>query len=137
MSSFWDHLHISKWNELSINERREALQQLENHYAELQGREPCPIKPTTNPKVLGQYDYSEEIIYLNEQRLLANDKCYEAVNTILHEGRHAYQDYVIGELEGQAVEDEISKWKKNFIGGYLKKEPEYWLQSIEADANIN
>lgn len=133
MNSFWGNLHISKWNQLTINERINVLQQLEQHYAKLQGREPCTIRMTDDPELMGFYEPNSYTIYVNK-KLLQSDNCYEIVDTVLHEGRHAYQGVVIDKGVERESEEIVRIWEENFIGGYLNNDPDYWLQPIEFDA---
>ncbi|TCS93668.1 hypothetical protein [Hazenella coriacea] len=138
MNSIFDAFHISNWKKLSQDQRFEALQTLEKHYATLQGRDPLKLDATED-EVYGYYYQGK--IYLNRNSVLGDEDCYQAVNTVLHEGRHAFQTHAIiqssmgQELSLSVSQYELFNWRMNKLGGYLRKKPDYWLQPIEKDAN--
>lgn len=132
MSSLFQEFHHTKWKKLSIDQRFEAIQKLEEYYAKQQGRDACPVVVTDDEQSLGFYYQNK--IHINKTQLLQDDTAYEAVNTLLHEGRHAYQEYAIKHSLSDISQEELNKWKIDFSSGYLDKEPEYWFQAIEKDA---
>ncbi|TCS94816.1 hypothetical protein [Hazenella coriacea] len=136
MDSFFEKLHITQWNKLSKDSRLEALQSLERHYAQLQGRDACKFEGMKDKEHFGRYKQGK--IYLNHD-LLLNDNCYEAVFTVLHEGRHAFQSQTIDLSANNRLapisDKEIYTWRVSKSGGYLKQQPDYWFQPVEKDAN--
>lgn len=132
MSRF-EQLHITNWNSLTPEARFNALQQLENYYSQIQGRPSCKIVDTSNPNIWGSYNNG--VIQMNKKELLQEGMCYEAVNTILHEGRHAFQEYAIRNHLSSVDSNTLENWKSEMYGGYLIEYPEFWAQSIERDAS--
>ncbi|TCS94812.1 hypothetical protein [Hazenella coriacea] len=82
--------------------------------------------------------YKQGKIYLNYDKLLEDNACYEAVDTVLHESRHAFQDHSISNNLEQKVSsishDDLNKWKINLNGGYLRQGLDYFMQPTERDA---
>ena len=134
------------WGQLTPEQRLAELQEVENNLAAEQGRDPREvIKQHYEPHrdeqgeidgiTLGQYGRSEEhpegAIYINEDVLTRDDCSYECLETVIHEGRHAYQD----------DHSENKEWNHNMRGGYQDPEQEgtdrvdYRFQPVEADAN--
>jgi hypothetical protein len=126
------------WQELEPGERLEALQEVENRMAELQGREPLTIR--TEPMESGSFGYYDgQSITVNENDLAGTEMpVHEFVDTVVHEGRHAYQDHAISN-PGTVDEGVASAWAENMKpGNYLTAEEygqeAYANQPIEADA---
>ena len=97
------------WDELSYDERRNCIQELENRFAQEQRR---PAKTVNFEKMDGgRYGYwskSDDCIYINESLVKdsafqrpdghlvpQNDANYQIYDTIAHEGYHAYQSYAL------------------------------------------
>lgn len=140
-TNFMDILHSSKWNKANFEEKLDALQKLENHYAELQGRKPCPVTTEKMDDIseCGYYNDSKKSIVLNEDHLKSDDYDYLnyiSTDTVIHEGYHSFQY--------RATEDKIlakqventDKWKEN-ISVYYEPSEEYFyrFQPLERDTN--
>lgn len=84
------------WNRLNFVQRVDALQGLENEMARQQGREPRTLVPETmEPSTAGYYNQEDPLrIYINESNIYSNEpgNNYDLMDTVIHEGRHAYQD---------------------------------------------
>lgn len=134
------------WEQLTSEQRLAELQEVENNLAAEQGRNAKKvIKQHYEPHrdeqgevagiTLGEYGRSEEqpegAIYINEDVLARDDCSYECLETVIHEGRHAYQD----------DHSENEEWNHNMSGGYQDPNQEntdrvdYRFQPVEADAN--
>lgn len=135
------------WNKLSSIERREALQYLENQMALEQGRSPREVyvNDTLGKGQCGYYSPNDPTrIHINRDHLQSSKKGsqYDAMNTVIHEGRHAYQDDCIqGRLRNENLK-EVELWKKNYDkdvynepGNTIKERLNYRYQPIEEDAN--
>ena len=81
--------------------------------------------------------------YFDEHAIHINTKMWddisETVDTIAHEGRHAYQHYAIKHPMFHSNVEEVASWRNNNIpGNYLSAEKygqaRYKAQPIEADA---
>ena len=131
----------SKWAAASYSERLEALQGLENFFAEVQGRTPRSVKDKNLDKgVMGRYIPRNPADILIDEKLVRDDSSnFLAMDTIIHEGRHAYQDDCIMWLCTPIPADIpcIGGWRENmpgrggkYFGGGLA----YRYQPVEADA---
>lgn len=89
------------------------------------------------PNDLGSFDPETKQIVLNSD-LLKDSNPMEAMKTIMHETRHAYQDYAINHPEKVSVDaDTIKTWKENFKN-YISPDFDfeaYCNQPVEKDAN--
>jgi len=133
------------WKDVKNPYKREEfvnqwLQEIENTAAKVQGRPPAKVlfAPFPNaPNQMGTYNPAANVITIN-QNLLLKGKSWDAfMNTVLHEGRHAFQFFAID--EGTFAADftgEMSTNASNYVtyseepGGYQR----YREQPMEADA---
>lgn len=133
MNSLFQEFHNKNWRKLSVDQRFEVIQKLEEYYAKQQGRNACQVVAIEDEESLGYYYQNK--IHINKTKLLQDETAYEAVNTVIHEGRHAFQEYALKNSPSQISQEELNKWKVNFTSGYLNSVPDYWFQAIEKDAN--
>lgn len=135
-------LSFEEWKELSFDERVEVLQKVENSIAEIAHRPACGINiENLGEGYYGYYSKSTHEITLNSQYIASDSYAdyKEALDTIVHEGRHAYQDYNLNVREVHPSEGDLSNWKSNeFEYGYQDAQTcgfaAYWLQPQETDA---
>lgn len=137
-----ESLQFENWENLSIDERVEALQELENKVAEIAHRPPMDVNvEELDPGTAGYFDGKQLVIA--EHDLALNDKnAYkEVLNTLLHEGRHAYQNYNLDVKVVEENQELVDSWKVNLaILGYendMVDEMGFWryyAQPIEVDA---
>ncbi len=134
-----DGLKPDVWEKLSLNERLEVLQEVENGMAEVQGR-PAAKVITRKKGGFGAYSVKSNTIFINEKFLARNDIA-EQVDVTIHEGRHAYQRYAIIHPGFHANESEVLEWKdnlkdgcKNFRTIQLHGFRAYRTQPVEYDA---
>jgi hypothetical protein len=100
--------------------------------AEIQERPAMPIVIEDLDGAVGQYD--GESIVLDPDHVKGDDVS-EVVDTIVHEGRHAYQDHLVQNPEAASDLSVVSAWDQNMQpGGYVSQGQEYFTQPIEADA---
>jgi hypothetical protein len=134
------YLQLEEWQQAGINNRIAALQTAENRLAEEQGRPPCTVVDFVGEQ--GQNGYfvcnTPDVIHINGS-LINSDTPHQALETIAHEGRHAYQYHCINNpIQHPEVKiGQLNEWKSNFenyktpeFDGYDK----YFSQSIEVDA---
>lgn len=142
-----EELKYENWIRLSDAEKTEVLNDLEAQIAAIECRPPCPVHfEPLEPNVYGGYRPAVGDIQLNNF-LLANDygNYRELIDTLVHEGRHAYQDYNINVQETHPRHSEVDSWRDTWGNGVGKWE--YWndcrtelglrlyeQQSIEIDA---
>ena len=137
----------NEWRHLSDEQKTAVLQCIENRMASESGRKPCPVNPkwlmTGKDSIeLGYYSPSEKCICVNASQF-ASDSMYGAtsdklVETVLHEGRHAYQHQVVNGLVSHNDQADVESWTENFKdGNYISFEENprgYWNQPVEVDA---
>lgn len=141
-------LEFEEWGKLETSEKIEVLDSLERKIAEIEKRPSCPISAKVMGEgVLGGYNTETKHIDLNESMIEASGQDYvmysEVIDTLIHEGRHAYQDYNVNVNEVHPRHSEVESWADTMGGGKW----EYWgdtssllgqrlyeQQSIEIDA---
>ncbi len=131
-------MKFEEWIELTPEERLNSIQQAEIAIAAVEHRPPYTIIVKDMPE--GSYGYcsaSEGIICLNSLYLESNEfnDYAENLDTIIHEGRHAYQNYncFVRDVDN---ENPVDVWTINEIF-YIPPEWDfegYWNQPIEVDA---
>ncbi len=131
-------LQPETWPALSESERIAALQEVENSVANIQGRSPVEVRVDSEAPegVFGAYEPNSNNIAVSGWHINSDD-IQEVVDTIAHEGRHAYQNYAVNNPGFHPDEAEVAGWRDNF-DFYLDAETygqeEYQNQPVEADA---
>lgn len=125
----------SEWGDLDHQTRLDAIKSVEYCMAEIQGRKGFSVVlDRMKPNQMGYFDGKS--LHLNES-LLRSDQIQETVNTVVHEGRHAYQRYSIEHRGYHADSDQVRSWRSNFRN-YLDPETYgyelYKNQPVEKDA---
>ena len=142
MMSCMEGLEYSEWKELSAEERIEVLQKIETKIAEIAHRPASFI--STKSLGEGHYGYytpGTNHIVINSDVISSNsfEDYKDALDTLVHEGRHAYQDYNLNGREVHPRSGDVSNWKLNEEDyGYQDAQhcgfKAYELQPVEADA---
>ena len=131
----------SNWANASVSERRDALQELENLFAGVQGRTPRFVQADDlGENILGQYSpLRPDNIVISKQLLEDDAGNFMAMDTVIHEGRHAYQDdcimWLCTPLSGDILS--VAQWRENMPGRggkYFSSGFSYRYQPVEADA---
>lgn len=141
---------FEEWQSLSPQERINAMQNVENSVAEIAHRPPCEVKgESLSSGHLGYYNPNDNTITLNTNYLDGNYESYkETLDTIIHEGRHAYQHYNVDQRQVHPSDGDCTNWSENLHEnkwglfpenyGYQSAEEvgfqRYWMQPVEADA---
>lgn len=150
MSTYEDALRQltpEAWSKLNEQQKLDTLQAVENEMAAREGRTPCTVKGSyiqsdSRGITMGYYSRADRTITINTEQLDPNSKYgnnYTAhLDTVLHEGRHAYQHQaVLGEVKHDN-DAELAAWKDNMKPGhyisYEKNPRGYYAQPIERDA---
>ena len=139
-----EDLRYENWENLSYDERYRALQEAEIEIAKIEHREFCGIDlEKMPPGQMGYYNPDTQRITLNEYYVMENspESLKETLDTLIHEGRHAYQDYNMTQREVHPREGEVNMWKWNqYEIGYQSPDPlwegleAYFMQPVETDA---
>ena len=133
-------LDEESWKASSTSERLESLKNLEKVLAERQGRDPCIINNTFLPKnELGKIEPAfPEIMHIQHHLLELNDPKL-AVDTVVHEGRHAFQlDCINNPSRHPEIDKQtVGVWEENTFEKYVSPDESftaYLAQPIEVDA---
>lgn len=123
------------WEDLSTGERLQALQTVEETLAKVQGRPALEV--VCEPMEPGMYGYFDgRAIHLSEWAMNSNDVA-EAVDTIAHEGRHAFQHFAVDHPGFYPDQATVAAWGENFdnyLTADLYGQEIYQSQPVEADA---
>lgn len=141
-----DELKYENWVTLELSEKESVLNSLEERIAEIECRPACPIRLLPlEERQWGGYNPLTKDITINSNYADRSDfyTYREVVDTLVHEGRHAYQDYNVNVQEIHPRHSEVASWAETMEGGKW----EYWgdcstslgqrlyeQQSIEIDA---
>ena len=105
--------------------------------AEAQGRPGAQVRVEKMlPQVGGEFRVDTGSIVINQHHLRTGD-AREVANTIVHEGRHAYQHYAVEHSGTHPDPGQVAAWKRNFEH-YLTADRYgyelYRAQPLESDA---
>lgn len=141
---------FEEWQNLSPQERLNAMQTLENSVAEIAHRPSCEVRTKSmGTGRMGYYDPKDNTITINTDYLNSDYECYrETLDTVIHEGRHAYQYYNVDQRQVHPSDGDCTNWSENLHEdkwglfpenyGYQSIEevgfPRYWMQPVETDA---
>lgn len=130
-----------KWSELTDSEKIAHLQAVEYQMASDCGRKPRHVKIDFVHSSGGGYVSDGKgggTIFIGCADLDENG--FECLDTVLHEGRHAYQDDVVNNrVSHSETRETVTAWSQNDIFSGIYKRPEtnyyeYRFQPREADA---
>ena len=122
-------LKFENWEQLSLDERIDVVNKLETRVAEIECRPSCPVYIENMGSIsiedgnvygrLGGFNPETKDITLNVEMLKSNNPAAlrETLDTIIHEGRHAYQDYNVNECEVHSRHSEVVSWAETMEGG--------------------
>ncbi len=154
-----DGIDYQTWRTLSLEDKASVLQKIECIAAEIEHRPVCYVEMESIQGEYGHYNClcspemdreqvndslkGERVITISSDYLDNSYESYkEALNTIIHEGRHVYQEYNLYERTVHPSEGELRNWKMNEF--FYKYQPGddtwvgeklYNMQPLETDAN--
>ena len=140
-------LKFDNWEGLTFDERLQVLQEIENQAAALGGRAPLQVTAHDYGEqgsifTAGQMSWNTKEILINEKILKQNSLQAEGnvLDTVLHEGRHAYQFSNLYEKRTEPSNEKYQSWVMNQKTGYLTCErfgfERYSMQPLELDARV-
>lgn len=116
-------LRYENWSRLSLEQRKQVLNELEKNIAQIEHRPALTVDvELMKPKTLGYQSASQQKIALNSMYVNSNSPEIhrEVIDTIIHEGRHAYQHYNVDvKLIHESV-SEVKSWEENFYDPQYK-----------------
>lgn len=124
------------WQNLEPNERLGVLQSIEDRMAAIQGRPPAALD--AHEMDAGTFGgWNGESIAINSAHLASEMPVGEFVDTIVHEGRHAFQDHAIENPGVVSDANTVTAWQENranYLGAEEYGQELYMAQPLEADA---
>jgi hypothetical protein len=133
----------SSWKILSVAQRVKALQEIEDVMATRHGRQSRTVSPSNSiDDDLGAYcPNNPDFLFINYDLIKSDTDSYLALETVMHEGRHAYQDDCVTGKIAPLPEDrmKVSSWAHNMPEreGYYEDTDYiiYRYQPTEIDTN--
>lgn len=122
----------SNWEQLTLQEQKQAIEKLAGYNAEILGVEERPrivYYHAEDPSEYGGYSARQNAIYINESNM---HDAVETADTISHEYRHKYQHE-----RAEKLETERDLAFKDGFDNYIRAEDDYQgytEQLVEADA---
>lgn len=122
---------FENWCKLSLKEREKLLNEVEQKIAAIEHRPPLKVelKPL-KPHHMGYQSDAEKKIVLNSNIVGSNERSMhrQVLDTIIHEGRHAYQHYNVDVKTIHQSASEVASWRENFYSkeyGYYRSGTHY------------
>ena len=126
-----------EWRNLDDAQRLDALREAESRMAETQGRPPVEVKvEQMESGVYGGYNRKDGVIRISQEHLRSSETA-EVLDTVVHEGRHAYQHYAVEHPGFHPNQAEVEAWDWNmqhYLSPEMLGQRAYMQQPIEADA---
>ena len=139
---FLDSFKSDNWNNASYQERMNAYQALEHHMAQAEGRPERQIVfsdvSARENGAVGYYDPNTDKLYLDEGYINGSKNPFDGMDTVIHEGRHAYQsDCKNGFASPDAkIANNMQGIRDNqAYGNYYGSGIKYFMQPEEYDAH--
>lgn len=153
-----EELEIGHWRELSLDQRLDVLQKIENTAAAVEHRPACEVKMRPLDSNVNGHFIPDDGITLNTSRVRGSAESQESldklIETLMHEGRHAYQYYNINTRMVHWSPAQVAQWRENWpnyfdgesieVGGLHVRSPFlrqtgyrlYYYQPVETDARM-
>lgn len=112
-----DEIKYENWSKLSLAQKENVLNRIEQHIAAIEHRPALNVKlEEMEPRALGYQCNSKNKIALNALYVGENSRNSHKVviDTIIHEGRHAYQHYNVDVKCVHESLAEVATWRENF-----------------------
>lgn len=112
-----EEMKFEKWSKLSLTQKKEVLNKIEQNIAAIEHRPALRVElEELKPKTLGYQSASDNKIALNSLYVGSDSRRVhrEVIDTIIHEGRHAYQHYNVDVKLIHESGAEVETWRENF-----------------------
>ena len=112
-----ESLRYENWTYLSESEKLDLLNSVEQTQATLERRDAMIVEFEDLPRnTFGYQDATNNKIVINRAHIQSDHPFYhrEAIDTIIHEGRHAYQHYNVDIRTIHESDAEVASWRENF-----------------------
>lgn len=114
----YDDIKFENWTKLSLEEKQKALQAAECWIANIEHRPPkiVQIEKISEPGTMGYQDESCNKIALNSDIVDhgSMESHRKVIETLIHEGRHAYQHYNVDVCMIHESASQVQSWRENF-----------------------
>lgn len=110
-------IKYENWVTLSLEERTELLRTIEAEIAEIEHRTPMAVGIEELPKGYFGYQCADNnSIAINSLYVMDDspEAHREVLDTIIHEGRHAYQHYNVDVRQVHESGAEVETWRENY-----------------------
>lgn len=139
-----DEIKLENWENLTLKERVDVLQRVENQTAEIIGRTPLKVEVMrAAPGERGEMDWGDQKIRINRSLVTSNnmEDLRQTVTTLAHEGRHAYQWSNLYEKRTETSDEKFDSWRVNiqetgYVSAYKMGYKWYYTQPVEVDARV-
>ena len=144
----FENLNPEAWEAMTPEQRLDLLSQVENFVSDVTLRPPCDVVMETMDSDLNGYNLGDKIA-LNKELLQdgSASSMEQALKTVLHEGRHAYQNWNIDVAQVEPNSELVDSWRLNRDMGYQNGEcgpfdfqqmglKKYLTQPVEVDARV-
>lgn len=139
--SVYNKFKFRKWVKYSPGTRQKILEKIEEKQAKKLKREKLPVVINSNPNwnCYGMFEVDssgKKTLYLSINLINDASLRYHALETIFHEGRHAYQYEQITKKKIGFFNFKAKRWRDNYSGYITSSEDRtiYSLQPVERDA---
>jgi hypothetical protein len=131
-------LRPEAWQRLDDSHRLQVMQEVEQRMAAIQGRPLVRVVAEPMERgVCGGYRQGDKTIHISQEHLRSNN-AREVLDTVVHEGRHAYQHYAITHPGFHPDQAQVRAWAENLRPGHYirggRVPGAYMRQPVEADA---
>lgn len=115
----YEDFRYENWSKLSLEQKQQVLQNAECYIAQIEHRPAkfVQLEQMPKPGVMGYHDEYRNKIALNSD-IVGHDgmEAYrKTIETLLHEGRHAYQHYNIEVRMIHESGAEVESWRENYF----------------------
>ena len=131
------------WINLSFEERVKVVQKIETQAAKVGCRPALVVEAAPmNRNDYGYMNWGAQKIVINESLLRSNrtEDFQQALKTLLHESRHAFQYSNIALERTEPNDEKYQSWALNIATGYCAAKlfglKNYYLQPLEVDARV-
>lgn len=138
--SFYNKFKLKNWLKYNKGKRQRIIEKIEKKQAKRLHRPVLPVAVNTDPNCpyygMFETNHGKQVLYINIKLLSDPTLRFHALETILHEGRHAYQYNIIHNKKIRFFEFKKKRWKQNYSGYITSAEDKlfYSMQPIERDA---
>lgn len=107
-------ISVEVWATLLLADRLAVLQRVEDRMAAIQARPSLRVVAETGMEA-GEFGALDgERILINRDQLESDMPVSEFVDSVVHEGRHAYQYHVITNADAEIDSEVRATWAENF-----------------------